>query len=629
MAFLKWEDYVIFIITLVFSLGIGLYYSIRDSKKRSTRYFLLGDGKMAIFPVALSMMVSFESGIMMLSIPAEVYMYGMQWYISIISMFISNMLTMHLIIPTQRKLNITSLNQFFELRYNSHGLRLFATIIRLLAVTNYLGNVVFVPAVTLEIVAGIPVWISIVTLMGVVAVYTLIGGFQAVVWTDVFQTIFMFSGMFAVLIKGTMDVGGITNAWNIISEKGRFNMLNFDPDPTLRQSFWSLVVGGITTGLELQFSQQSFQRIKATPTISTSKRMFILASILSLIISGLAVLEGGVMFAYYHVKGCDPLEAKQVVNQNQLIAKMVRDIFQDIPCLSGLFLAAVFSASLSTMSSLLNSLSAIFWEDVVKRHTKPMSEKRAVFITQASVLLFGGLAICFAFGISGIDGPVSRILDITGASLSGTLIGLFLLGWFVPRANALGAFVGGLACFLFIGWISIGKLVSSGVRVNVKLEPASVEHCPHLNASLITGDTDIYSHTTTNSTWNSTYTTLQANQTLIFPEPQGLDVLYSLSYKWLLPLGIILVFTVGSLASHLQAPIPVDPLVYVPVCDYLTRYICTPIKKKFRRGVKYSEPDQEMAEETMFVEEKPGDEMIVDVVLESTTTQEKTTTDII
>ncbi|OWF41156.1 sodium-dependent multivitamin transporter-like isoform X2 [Mizuhopecten yessoensis] len=600
MAFLKWEDYVIFIITLVLSLGIGLFYSIRDSKKKTTRYFLLGDGNMAIFPVALSMLVSIESGIMMLSIPAEVYMYGMQWYISIISVFVTSMLTMHLIIPTQRKLNITSLIQYFELRYNSHGLRLFSTIIRLLAYTNYLGNVVFIPAVTLEVVAGIPVWISIVTLMGVVVVYTIIGGFKAVVWTDVFQAFFMFGGMFAVLIKGTMEAGGIAKTCAIISEKGRINLLNFDPDPTLRQSFWSLAVGGIATGFEIQFSQMAFQRIKATPTLSTTKRMFILASILSLFISGLAVMEGAVMFAYYHAKGCDPLEANQVTNQNQLMAKMVRDIFQDIPCLPGLFLASLFSASLSTMSSLLSVLSTIFWEDIVKRHTKSMSEKRAVMITQSSIFLFGGLAVIFAFCISGVEGPVSRILDITGSFLSGTLIGLFILGWFVPRSNALGALVGGMVSCLFVGWISFGKLLSSGTRASVKLEPASTEFCPVQNISSLTNNTTSYHHVSTTTIWKSTDLTLESNQTSNYPYgPQGLDVLYSLSYKWLLPIAIILVVSVGTVFSHLQAQTHVDPSLTVPVCDYLARCIPAPIRKLFRCGVKISGSVNDIAGEEM------------------------------
>ncbi|OWF52336.1 sodium-coupled monocarboxylate transporter 1-like [Mizuhopecten yessoensis] len=596
MAFLKWEDYVIFAITLFLSLGIGLFYSLRGTKQRTARQFILGDGNMWTLPVALSLMVSNESGVMMLGVPAEVYMYGMQWYMASIAGFFSHLVTLHLLIPAQRELPITSMNQYFELRYNSRGLRLFATIISLLSSANYLGSVVFVPAITLEMVTGIPMWISIVTLTVVVLIYTILGGFTAVIWTDVFQAVLMFVGMFAILIKGTIEAGGVKNTWTIIWEKGRINLLDFNPDPTIRQSFWSLFVGGLINGLRLQFAQPTFQRVKATPTLSTAKCMFLLASIMFLVISGLAVMEGAIMFAYYHAKGCDPLEDNQVRNQNQLIAVMVRDIFQDTPCLPGLFLAALFSASLSTMSSVLSAMSAIFLEDIVKPHTKPMSDKQAIRIAQLSVLGFGGLAIAIAFGISGIEGPVSRILDITEACLSGTVGGLFLLGWFVPIANSVGGLAGGVVSFVVVGWISFGKLISKGVRVSPQLEPASTENCPVFNFSSAT------SYENTSALWNDfTYTT-EAAPTSLDSGQQGLDVLYSLSYKWLTPVGICLVLIVGSLVSLLQDHKPVHPSLVVPVCDYLC--VCFPesIRRIFRCGVKYPKANEGSAEDSVTAE---------------------------
>ncbi|XP_033761207.1 sodium-coupled monocarboxylate transporter 1-like [Pecten maximus] len=594
MAFLNWPDYTIFIITLILSLGIGLFYSLRGTKKKTTKQFILGDGNMSPFPVALSLMVSYESGIMMLGVPAEVYMYGMQWYMSIIGTFISQLLTLVLIIPLQKKLNYTSMNQYFEHRYNSHWIRVFATIVGLLARANYLGSVLFVPAVTLEMVAGIPMWASIITLTAVVVVYTIIGGFTAVIWTDVFQAVLMFGAMFATLIKGTMEAGGITNTWSIVKEKGRLNMLDFNPDPTLRQSFWSLFIGGLIYGLRLQFNQATFQRVKATPTVSTAKRMYFMAAVLALFIAGLAVMEGAIMFAYYQTKGCDPLEANQVRNENQLIAKLVRDIFHDTPCLPGLFLAALFSASLSTMSSVLSAMSAMFWEDIVKPHTKPMSDKRAIRVAQSSVLLFGAVAVFIAFAISGIDGPVSRILDITGACLEGAVAGLFILGWFNRKANVLGALVGASVCVVVVGWISVGKLVSSGVRVNPKLEPASIENCPMFNLSGIANATT-YGQLSAGSMLNGSGIIVDAASTPVDSGPQGLDILYSLSYKWLAPLGICIVLVIGSIVSRLQAHKSVDPALVVPLYEYLRCCIFNPCRKMFKRGVKYAGADKVIA----------------------------------
>ncbi|XP_021372062.1 sodium-coupled monocarboxylate transporter 1-like, partial [Mizuhopecten yessoensis] len=271
MVFLKWEDYLIIAATIMMSLGIGLYQSLKGRKQKTTTQYLLGSGQMAAIPVAISLMVSYESGITMLGVPAEVYMYGMQWYMANFGYFFADLLNRQLLVPTLKRLEITSIFEYLELRYKSHGIRMFATVLSIISGLNYTGTVLFVPAVTLEAVAKIPHWLSIVGVMVIVVIYTLIGGFQAVVWSDVVQAVLMFGGIFALLIKGTMDSGGIAATWTAFSDKGRLNLFNFDPDPTLRQTFWSLVVGSTISGLGVPLTQVSFLRIKATPTVSSAK----------------------------------------------------------------------------------------------------------------------------------------------------------------------------------------------------------------------------------------------------------------------------------------------------------------------------------------------------------------------
>ncbi|XP_060084196.1 sodium-coupled monocarboxylate transporter 1-like [Ylistrum balloti] len=460
MAFLKWEDYAIIALAVMTSLGVGLYQSLKGRKHKTTSQYLLGSGQMAAIPVAISLVVSYESGITMLGVPAEVYMYGMQWYMANFGYFFADLLNRHLLVPTLKRLEVTSIFEYLELRYKSHGIRMFATVLSIISGLNYLGTVLFVPAVTLEAVAGIPDWVSIVGVMVVVVVYTYIGGFQAVVWSDVVQAVLMFSGIFALLIKGTIDAGGIAATWTSFSDKGRMNLFNFNPDPTLRQTFWSLVVGSTISGLGVPLTQVSFLRIKATPTVKSAKRMYLFTAFAFLITNLIAALEGVVLFAYYNAKGCDPLEAKEVDNPNQLIAQMVVDIFRNTPCLPGLFLAAIFSASLSTMSSTLSGLSALFWEDIIKPHTKPMSNTKSTIITQVSVLVFGAIGVVVAFLVSGLEGPI-----VQGAMVSGCM-----------------------SCAL-VGWLAIGRYINDVVSVNTKLEPASMENCIFPNNSVIINTT--------------------------------------------------------------------------------------------------------------------------------------------
>ncbi|XP_069104537.1 sodium-coupled monocarboxylate transporter 1-like [Argopecten irradians] len=572
MTFLKAEDYVILVLTLGATLGVGLYHSFKGGKRKSTSEYLVGSPTMSVLPVALSLMVSYESGIMMLGVPAEVYIYGMQWFLSNLGHCFADVINLYIFVPPLKKLKITSIYQYLELRYQSHGIRMFATVLGIFSMLNYMGSVLFVPAVTLKAVTNMPMWTSIVGLMVIVVIYTLLGGFKAVVWTDVVQAGLMIGGMLTIIIKGTIDSGGIVQTWSSVYENGRVNIFNFDPDPTLRQSFWSLIFGSLLEEFGMPFSQTTFQRIKATPTVKTAQRMYLVTNCLFVFITFIAAVEGAVMFAYFNAKGCDPFVANQVTNENQLIARMVIDIFDTVPCLPGLFMAALFSASLSTMSSLLNSSSTVFWEDVIQPHMKPMSDFRAMVITRCSVLLFGAIGIFVAFVVSGLTGPISQILATTGSCLNGAVIGIFLLGWCCPRANKLGALTGGSLCVLVIGWISFGKYASSGVRVSTKLPPAATDRC-FLSNNTFSNYSEFHPALSNTSVQYDILMTMKPPT-----GPQGIDVLYSLSYRWLAATGILIVIITGSLVSRLSAPVPVDPSLVISLCDSL----CCCLPEKFK-----------------------------------------------
>ncbi|KAK7480609.1 hypothetical protein BaRGS_00028185, partial [Batillaria attramentaria] len=203
-------------------------------------------------PVAISLMVTFESSIMMLGLPAEIYVYGAQWWISTIGYLCAKVLSMFIMVPLIHPLKITSAYEYLLLRFNSTGVRLLGTVLGMLSYTWYMGIVLFGPAIALEAVTGFPLWGSIFIVAFVAVIYTTIGGLKAVVWTDVFQAL------------GTMDVGSPSKVWEIASKGGRVNFFNFDPDPRVRHTFWNLFFGSLMRGLAFCFSQATIQRIGAT-----------------------------------------------------------------------------------------------------------------------------------------------------------------------------------------------------------------------------------------------------------------------------------------------------------------------------------------------------------------------------
>ncbi|KAL3847667.1 hypothetical protein ACJMK2_018567 [Sinanodonta woodiana] len=583
-------DYIIFAITLVVSLGIGIYYAISGGKQRTTSEYLVGNRRMAVLPVAISLMATFESSIMMLGTPAEVYVYGFQWFVGNFGWFCANMLAIKLVVPLIHPLKITSAYEYLELRFKSRHIRTVGTILGMLSYTLYMGIVLFGPAIALEALTGFPQWGSIVSVAVASVIYTAIGGIKAVIWTDVFQAAVMFAGFFAVLIEGTMAIGGVGRTWEIADQKGRLNMFNFDMDPTVRHTFWNLLVGNFIRGFGLIFNQSSIQRISATSNQRDAVKVMLFTAPAFFLSLTLAGIQGIIAYAYYDTLGCDPLASKQIQNPNQIIPYMVMDIFQKMSGMPGLWLASLFSASLSTLSSGLSSLSAIFWQDLVKPHVKPMSEKRATIIAKCSVVLFGGISVLVAFLIAMIGGTLVQITGSVLSAVGGPLTGLFMLGAFFPFANAKGGIVGAVAGLVFAVWISMGQMMTKGSVKNTRLPPAPVISCPGMNVSR----SDFYTMNTTNEAlytamWTATETTVTANPVSDL-ELTGISRLYMLSYQWFGTIGILTTIVVGLIVSFLTGPMKPeesDPRYLISFYDEI--FCCLPltIRKVLRCGYNF------------------------------------------
>lgn len=101
-------DYALFGATIAISLFIGVYYALSGGRQRTTSEYLVGGRKMQYLPVAISLLVSFESSIMMLGMPAEMYVYGVQMCISYWGGLLANVMSVFIMVPLLHPLQITS-----------------------------------------------------------------------------------------------------------------------------------------------------------------------------------------------------------------------------------------------------------------------------------------------------------------------------------------------------------------------------------------------------------------------------------------------------------------------------------------------------------------------------------------
>ena len=174
----------------------------------------------------------------------------------------------------------------------------------------------FGTSIALNSVMGLPYWITIIVYIAVSTVYTSLGGFKAVIWTDVFQLV-MVTGILATPTKSTIEAGGPSAVYDL--SNGRFDISDIQLDPTIRYTLWSVTFGSITRYMILYFSQMGLQRISSTPNITTAYIMVAISTPVNCLFILFVSLDGVPIFAYYSSNGCEPLASGRISNINEII----------------------------------------------------------------------------------------------------------------------------------------------------------------------------------------------------------------------------------------------------------------------------------------------------------------------
>lgn len=193
-------DYVLFASTLMLSMAIGIYYQFK--KQGNSEELLMGGRKMPLIPTAMSLMASFVSGISFLAFPAEMYLMGGSVVYLILGAIIADIITVTFIIPVLYDIRGISMYRFLEQRFKSKGLRLYGSFLYIAMTLVWNAVALYAPSVALAKVTGFQTWILILSIGVICTAYTSMGGLKAVVWTDTFQAVVMYGGLFTALIKG-------------------------------------------------------------------------------------------------------------------------------------------------------------------------------------------------------------------------------------------------------------------------------------------------------------------------------------------------------------------------------------------------------------------------------------------
>lgn len=340
-----------------------------------------------------------------------------------------------------------------------------------------------------------------------------------------FQTLIMFAGVIAVIIKGTYDAGGLSNLWQINSSGGRLNFFVFDPNPLIRQSFWSLVIGSFVAWISSYgIDQQMVQRYSAAKNKRTAQTALLLNIPGVILLISLCCFSGLVLYANFST--CDPLSDKTnsgVTNPNQLLPFFVIQKFNNIIFVPGLFLSSIFCASLSSVSSALNSMSACIWRDYLMRikKFKDYNDQKSSRTTKIIALICGLICTGMGFLISTLGSNLIQISGTINGSLQAPIIGIFFLSCLFPFNNIYGLFSGAISGFTIGCWLSLGSFVT---KPSYPKLPVSTLSCSSMDPFLFRSS-------------------LEATNL------SGFNRIYSVSYMWLSPIGVFFTIVIGLLVS--------------------------------------------------------------------------------
>lgn len=522
-----WEDYSVIFAMMIISCMIGLFYCVCGDKQVTSSDFLLGGGSTSTFPMAMSLASGFITAIELLGNPAEMYNYGTQFWMCCISLFFVVPITSSLYLPVYMKLRLTSCYEYLELRFHSSA-RTMASALYMLQMILYTSVAVYAPALALSHVTGLNVYLAVTLIYLVCIFYASQGGMKAVIMTDTFQALVLIGSVVAILLLGNEIVGGAVPVINDSLHSGRIEFFNMDPRPTVRHSFWSVVVGGTFYWATMFCSNQaSVQKYLSVKTIKQARKALWVSAFGLTFMFSMNFYTGMIMYSDF--KNCDPVSSGEVSASDEILPYFVMNRFAHLKGVAGFFVSGIFCASLGTVAAALNSLAAVTVQDFITGAlgiTIP-EDKGAIYAKWIS-LVFGVISFGLVFLVEQLGSVLQVALSFNGM-VGGVTLGMFSLGMFFPWANTKGVIVGSVTSLALVLWIGLGTQITSslGYLVPVKKE-ISIDGCSCLNNTITPPIPDL-------------------NDDEVFG-------LYKISYMWYSAIGFVGTVAIGLFVSIITKP---------------------------------------------------------------------------
>jgi SSS family transporter len=473
-------DYVIVIVYALAFLGLG--YMFKDQK--DGKDYFLGSKNFGWFSLGLSIMATQLSAISFISAPAFVGLRengGMQWLSYEFGVPLAMIFLMVILVPPLYKSGIVSIYEYLERRFDRSS-RLLLSLVFLISRAFATGVMVYAVSIILESVLDISFWSTLAIIGVITVIYSLQGGMKAVVYGDMIQMIILFLGIIICFVYGLDYLGGWDN-FTASMDRSRLNVLDFSSYGVQKGEefgFWPMLVGGFFLYVSYYGTDQSqAQRTLSARDLDTVRKTLLFNGLVRFPVTLCYCIMGLVIgtFAFQTPEFIEQIPADR---PDMMIPIFIADYLPH--GIIGLLIVAIMSAAMSSLSSAINSLSAVTMEDFVARG-RDLDNSTYMRYSRLTAFFWGVTCILLASFAGNIADTVIEAINKVGSVFFGPILATFLLAIMTKKTHALGANIGllvgvGVNIFLWLGvgdnlfwfwWNAIGAVVTFVVAYGLSL----------------------------------------------------------------------------------------------------------------------------------------------------------------
>jgi SSS family solute:Na+ symporter len=497
-------DLFVIALYLVAMIAVGYYFS---RKNKNPEQYSKASGSIPGWAIGLSIYATFLSSNTFLGVPGKAF--GTNWgaFVFSISMPFAAWVAVKYFVPFYRNTGEVSAYTNLEKRFGPWA-RTYAVVCFLLTQLARMGSIFFGISLTLQALTGFSMQVIMLVTGICIIIYTVMGGLEAVIWTEVIQGILKTLGAILIvyLVIANMP-GGISKIIEIGKSDHKFSIGSFAPDFT-QATFWIVLLYGFFINLNnFGIDQNYVQRYHTASSAKEAAKSVWLCVWIYVPASLLFFFIGTCLYAYYQINPAmiEPVKLQVAAERlaagassadiKSLAATLKPEDYGDkvmphfmvtmIPTgLVGLIVSAILSAAMSTISSGMNASATVFSEDIYKRYFKPgINAEQNMRLLHVGTVVFGLAGMGCGIAMIGVKSVLDIWWQLSGI-FAGGMLGLFLLGIISKRSGNMEAFAATLIGLLVIVWLSLSYLIPE--------QYAYLKNPLHANMVIVVGTLTIF-----------------------------------------------------------------------------------------------------------------------------------------